>query len=166
MGMKFTLPIVAIFWLALPSTSAACSCAGVPTLKERYNASPHIFVGKLVKIELVELLPAPDGSHYVKDQAVATFDVIETIKGYPSLVKVTADGTRRDSCSGYLDIGSEYLIFGKYDGRAHVGGCLPSSRLTYRAKKIMLPNLRDIHKRATSNIPLEENSEAAPQLGR
>ena len=148
----------------------ACHCPdsyfGMPGIERAYREASHVFVGKLTKVELLELEPKPDSPYAPTDRAVATFKVEEVFKGDPSVVEVEAAGSIKMGCSVVPAVGWHYIIFADVTGKAHLNQCRPSRNIWWADENPEVIRLRELARNMTSNIPLEGDSEAAPQLGR
>jgi len=153
--MRFFLGIVSTCLLAVPDLGLACSCVGGPSLEQSFEQASTVFIGKLKKVELVETLAPVDGSSYRRDRAVGEFVTVETFKGYPSLVEVTADGSFKTSCSVNLVVGYHYLIFADDNGKAHIGSCSRSRPIDYIDEN---KNLRELRRITGKDAPAEEPS--------
>ena len=97
--------LLALAGLVTPGIGEACRCSNAPSFPEAYDQATHVFIGKLVNVELMPVLPGPGGYHYPKDKAVGTFNDIETFKGDASLVEVYGDGSSKSSCTRNLTVG-------------------------------------------------------------
>ena len=92
-----------LFMVVAAAEANACSC-GPRTLDEEIKQSAAIFIGKVVRLEVTEVV---DGISHVK----VTIDVQRTFKGKPgrTVVMTTSDGCCY--CAPWFEIARTYLIY-------------------------------------------------------
>ena len=110
------VPLAAMLVVGTPSASLGTSCAPLP-LQDTFELAPYVFVGKVVKLEIVK---SEDGG----DTIEATVEVGEIFKGdLKAQVKFITE-TKRDYHTFWFYIATEYLFFAsERDGYFVTGPC-------------------------------------------
>jgi hypothetical protein len=112
----FRLAIALAFTMSMSGYAVACSCIKNVSLSQQFSEATYVFVGRIVSTQ--ETKSHADDPR--RSGVAAKFQLIETIKGNPSLLPNVHSGYGGGDCGIPMLVGASYVFFADAHGEIDI----------------------------------------------